>query len=902
MFDSNSTASWKGDPNRDAGQAQLTPLQASFLVQRLDEIDLSVRSSNCLKNSNIVYLGELVQYSEADLLRLHNFGRKSLNEIVTLFAKEGLSLGLCLLGWDPGLASQLVESRPIPVLTPPSALLTSEQSAFLAQRLDQLDLSVRSSNCLSTLRIKYLGELVQYSPHELLRIQHFGQKSLNEVIELFARVNLSLGIRIPEWKPDSAGPVAVESIQNTVIGASCEEPLSPSQKAFLAQPLSNFHFSRRVTPIIHRSDLARVGDLAVLSIGQANELVSSDQGALRELSGLLSSERLHFCTYLPDWSTSLATEWEHTYSAEVRSILVRHAIQTSQRSDDSWPFLEEELEQFVRLILPSFGDRNVSIVIRFLGLDGTGKKTLEEVGREFGVTRERVRQITSKFSRRIQHQRSVYLPILRSACKYILHVLPNSSSVISEALCRQQIARTAFDISGIVAILRVLDEEDFFELVSTGHTVLVVEKNTVACFELVPRIARAIVSAFGCGHIEHILADLEAGSAEALRSLDVVSVLNHLPDVRWLNHSREWFTIIDTRRNRLSNVVRKVLSVARKISIAELRGALKRVHRLEGFAPPSDILRAFCLSLPFCEVDDEYVTANKPIVAAETLGEIEHCFYDVLQEHGSVAQLTALRDECLQRGMNANSFYQYITYSPIICRLAPEVYALVGAEIRPGSVEDISQPTVRGPVLIGHGWTEDGRIWISYMLNVSNLRSGVFSLPTGLKGIVSGQYFIQSSGTGFRSVISAEVDRLTGLHRPIAIRGGQPGDVVIVTFNLRQLSAELRFGEGISNADDTDAAALPSNSLVTATVTDDSQGIVISGIDLAGNDKEWSPISTAPMDVNLEVRVEDSFGRYVLLFPCRFVPGEGWINGSLETPLASDPVDWRNWDEASMRF
>jgi hypothetical protein len=113
--------------------------------------------------------------------------------------------------------------------------------------------------------------------------------------------------------------------------------------------------------------------------------------------------------------------------------------------------LEEELEQFVRRILPSSSssDRNVTIIVRFFGLDGTGKKTLEEVGREFEVTRERVRQITSKFSRRLQDGRSVYLPVFRYACNYIRRIIPNPSQFIGEALCKEQIARTEFDISGI---------------------------------------------------------------------------------------------------------------------------------------------------------------------------------------------------------------------------------------------------------------------------------------------------------------------------------------------------------------------------------------------------------------------------------------------------------------------
>ena len=260
-------------------------------------------------------------------------------------------------------------------------------------------------------------------------------------------------------------------------------------------------------------------------------------------------------------------------------------------------------------------------------------------------------------------------------------------------------------------MLRLLEEPDLLEAVSIAGADFAFAKYTAERFRQVMRIARTIVSACGCGHIEHVINDLEAGS-EQICNRDVVTVLSHLSDIRWLDHNGEWFTIIGTKRNRLSNVVRKVLSVAPKISVSELRGAIKRVHRLDGFAPPTQVLRAFSSSLSFCEVNEGCVIGTTPLAREDTLGEIEQSLYDVLREHGSVMSLNALRDECLQRGMNANSFYQYITYSPIICRLVREVYALVGAEVPPGMVEEISQSTVRGSVMVGNGWTDDGRIWV----------------------------------------------------------------------------------------------------------------------------------------------------------------------------------------------
>ena len=71
------------------------------LLRKVDELELSVRSANCLKNDNIVYIGDLVQKSEGEMLRTPNFGRKSLNEIKEVLLQMGLNLGMQIPNWPP---------------------------------------------------------------------------------------------------------------------------------------------------------------------------------------------------------------------------------------------------------------------------------------------------------------------------------------------------------------------------------------------------------------------------------------------------------------------------------------------------------------------------------------------------------------------------------------------------------------------------------------------------------------------------------------------------------------------------------------------------------------------------------------------------------------------------------
>jgi len=72
-----------------------------YLLKKVDELELSVRSANCLKNDNIVYIGDLVQKTESEMLKTPNFGRKSLNEIKDVLSNMGLRFGMDVAEWPP---------------------------------------------------------------------------------------------------------------------------------------------------------------------------------------------------------------------------------------------------------------------------------------------------------------------------------------------------------------------------------------------------------------------------------------------------------------------------------------------------------------------------------------------------------------------------------------------------------------------------------------------------------------------------------------------------------------------------------------------------------------------------------------------------------------------------------
>ena len=147
------------------------------LYRTIDQIELSLRTLSCLQNDDIRYIGDFVRKSESELFRIPHFGRKSLNELNEVLAAIGLHLGMVLLDWPPENINTL-----------------SQQASKLLERVDELELSVRSANCLKNDGINYVGELVQKSEAEMLRTPNFGRKSLNEIKVLLAESKLYFGM------------------------------------------------------------------------------------------------------------------------------------------------------------------------------------------------------------------------------------------------------------------------------------------------------------------------------------------------------------------------------------------------------------------------------------------------------------------------------------------------------------------------------------------------------------------------------------------------------------------------------------------------------------------------------------------------------------------------------------
>ena len=145
-------------------------------------------------------------------INLNNFGLNRLEEgVITTswydegdaFKKEGDNR-LFVLRFQGKRAGQLSSLMTV------SSKVTKKE-CYVGQSVEDLELSVRSANCLRNAEIKHIGELVQKTEAEMLKTKNFGRKSLNEIKQLLSEMELSLGMKLENWEPPAQGNSAEEN-------------------------------------------------------------------------------------------------------------------------------------------------------------------------------------------------------------------------------------------------------------------------------------------------------------------------------------------------------------------------------------------------------------------------------------------------------------------------------------------------------------------------------------------------------------------------------------------------------------------------------------------------------------------------------------------------------------------
>jgi len=775
------------------------------LFSSIHQLGLPTESLHCLKSSNAEFVGDLVQKTRSDLITNYNFRERNLIELEALLSKINLQLGMCLPEWDDLKRThhpdKLKQSLREQIKIQPSGISQNKTSNIdnLCRRINKLDLSVRAVNCLYKLGISNIGDLIQKTQLELIRTPNFGRKSLTEIEQMLNEMNLSLGTTIPNWRNFSE-----EDLKNK-LSDQYEKKETDSTTTILDREIyirllldiDEVDFSVRAANWMKNANIKYVGDLVTCKTSAILRIKNLGRKSIAEIQNILKGMELDLGMKITDWPPSSIEQERELYSKELEGFKKLQIEKTFQNDISSAMNLEDEVARLIEL---AGNRRNQNIVAMYYGLDGKGGCTLEKVGQQTGITRERVRQIAEKFQKKIlryYNNEIDYFPKINEVLQLINDCTPCVAEKIEATLCESGATRTQFQIEGFTQLMRLMNRRLPYCVVRYKKTRFVVKPNKVNVPKKIIYIARRAVEHWGVVTIPDIVAQTKEKTGQTISSEFVVSVLTAQKEFVWLDKSTGWFWLTSRTRNRLLNYIKKVLSVSSNIDVSSLRAGVGRSHRMKGVSPPRRVLIELCRQLTWCRVENNLIVADPPLNWEEILkdGVIEWAMCSILKQYGPVMRTDDFEKHCKELGVNQNSFFVYLSYSPIIAKYGNGVYGLRGSYVSPGMIDSLKPMRKSQQVLIDFGWTPEGEIWLLYKISQSMIKTGVFSIPASMKNYLQGDYISKAADGSEISKLKIDDYRGWSLSAFFQRRGGEPEDFMSLTFNLSDRTTKIYIGD-----------------------------------------------------------------------------------------------------------
>ena len=823
---------------RRLGSRRIAP--AGSRLRRRD-LDLEMRTYNCLERINVDKRpGGLADLTIREALEIRAFGIKSLVDLLTSVEAvvgnsevdsdrshaiddqpaDPLPHGICKIIRRSGYVPNSVADVKIP--TPPAGT-----------RLDDMGLRVRTLNALRRAGFAEDSTAIgKLTLRQALRIRGFGVESLCDWIDAVERSERSRFSLSPPRDFDSdESRVLLEAV-----GASSSPPDWVLSSRVPPLPcgiyLDELGLHRRTLNVLEREgfDIPRLtrttigelcrlrgfGKFCIVDLLQSIRRVREFQNFVKPSANSSFhsvNETIDAILAIPNVAHASAEDprlgrlLRHVHAGiETVGQLVDYRTDLSVlgHADDIHKLhdaavrcakLTVESELLDILVSSNASCRNRKIVECYYGLGGGPLVTLEVLGKRYGITRERVRQICAPTE--IAKLPSLpFAPALDAALALIRDTLPETSTNLQRALVEQGLFEEGTTIESIQRISHILGRKNEFQCIGTGAGQFVVHESQASLIPEVERMARKLVGRSGAAVIDDILehCGISLPDDKATRLITVVA--GSMKGFRWLDKTNGWFWFGGESGNRLCHRIRKALSVCHRIGVDALRAAIRRDYRMRGRVPPREILLEICRQMAEADVVGDEVIAAVMEEPLDLLRGDEARLVALLQEHGPICRVQELQTLALESGMSRASFWRCLQVCPTIARYGPCVYGLTGARIQPGEVEEIGGFRRTTRVIQDHGWTANGDIWIGYRISQAGIKSGVISVPVVKREFIQGKYSIRLSGHDEEmGTLTVKESNAWGL-RPVLRRvGAENGDYFVIVFQLTTKVAVIAVGD-----------------------------------------------------------------------------------------------------------
>jgi hypothetical protein len=628
---------------------------------------------------------------------------------------------------------------------------------------EELQLSVRSQNVIDRLLkecvISDLADLSSLNIGQIMQQPNFGLTSLIDLLD---------------------------KIQPIVLEREPVQATSPQNGAVLVSSVQC-----DVTAGVSRPDYTRaVGKLAQSRV--ANRVQCNDPRLSKLCDGLLYAANgssvdspLNSNAFLQQVAMRLAASVSVPANARQLVEIINHIrLRLAE-------MMNMELEAELRsLAAVNLSDRNIEVVLALWGWSGEPPRTLQSVGDSFGITRERVRQIASKYEK-VRVHRKAFLPALEEVLRFIAQRVPVIADDVENELYARHLTLSRFRVESIVECAKQFGQPVAFVLDASGNTRIITEAKGSGLTLLIAKYARRAVSKYGLVNA----VDLKEELTDTIHSgIDLKFLSNVIRGIASCEDLGEgWFWLRDLPRNHLITIARKVLAVSPRIHVSEMRAAIANDPRGMGFAPPKQVVLRFCESAVDCDVEDETIIARQQQDLTQILSDTEQVIVDVFRTHGPLLSRAALEEHCVKRGVNRHTMSIYAGRLAIIARYGLGVYGLRGAVFSP---DDLAKAPARHERrYYEHGWTENAEPWVAIKLPPSALSNGVVQLPASFRQQVSGRFALRTEDGLVIGQLVVSDHATWGLGTLFRRRGGEPGDILLLTFDMQHRQVTARLGD-----------------------------------------------------------------------------------------------------------
>ncbi|MHC4179124.1 MAG: sigma factor-like helix-turn-helix DNA-binding protein, partial [Planctomycetota bacterium] len=458
--------------------------------------------------------------------------------------------------------------------------------------------------------------------------------------------------------------------------------------------------------------------------------------------------------------------------------------------------LEEEL---IEIFGSTPYERNRQILIGYYGWEDGRQHTLTEIGARFGITRERIRQVCAKLTRKHKSLSVILAPVMDRTLALIEERLPCSVDKIEQQLARQGLTAIGMSLEGVATGAKLLGRPLSFRIVKINTRRLAVRPDQVDATLAIVDLAKKETYFHGlstAAGIEQMVSEKLSGCVSPEL---VTQTLSLIEGFSWLDAESGWFRLLPIAKHGLPKAIDKILAVAGEVTVSQMREAMSRNRRLWKDPPPEGVLLEFCRQTLDVRVEGRRIISDPPRDWKESLTGVEAKLVAVLKEHGPMMERGAMEDLCVEGGMNRFSFHAFVSWSPVIVQLGHSVYGLLGAEVSQREVDELiaarRAKRLAHRVLDSHGRTEDGKVWLSYRLSKAASTYAVITVPAALKKVIHGRFDLLNTEGEKIGTLATKDGRAWGLGAFLRERDARIGDRIVLTLDLTRRTAVVTMGE-----------------------------------------------------------------------------------------------------------